>query len=64
MTLETTADIARLLGTAQSDSELKALVLEVTKEGRRAYGDDFTIRFDETNMSKNFRNRISIYIPT
>lgn len=58
----TTADIARFLEIAKNDFELKALIDEIRRQGKRVFSDGFSIRLDETIMSKNFRNRVFIRI--
>jgi hypothetical protein len=57
-----TAEIARFLEPAKNDFELKALIAEVKRQGKRVFGDGFNIRLDETIVSKNFRNRVFIRI--
>jgi len=56
----TTAEIARFLESAKNDFELKALIAQVRRQGKRVFGDGFNIRLDESIVSKNFRNRVFI----
>lgn len=56
----TTAEVARILESAKNEFELKALIAEIRRQGKRIFGDGFNIRLDETVMSKNFRNRVFI----
>ncbi|TDQ59125.1 hypothetical protein EV658_1093 [Phaeovulum veldkampii DSM 11550] len=56
----TTADITNYLKNARDDRELRIIVARLNREGKRALGQDFSIRFDETIMSKDFRNRVFV----
>lgn len=56
----TTAEITRLLESAKNDFELKAIIAEIRRQGKRVFGEGFNIRLDKTIVSKNFRNRVFI----
>ncbi|MBQ2262384.1 MAG: hypothetical protein II336_13555 [Loktanella sp.] len=47
---------------AKTDDELKDCIWEIGREGKRVFGNGFTIRVDETSMSKRM-NRVFVYVP-
>ena len=51
--------IANLL-TARDDNELQAIVSDLDRQGKQLYGEDFSLRFDRSNVSKQVRSRVSI----
>lgn len=63
MTAESTyPDIIGFLEPAKDDSELEVLIAEVRREGKRVFGDGFTIRVDGASVSRGL-NRVVLYVP-
>lgn len=61
-TRSTYPEIIEFLEPAKNDAELKNLLAEVRRQGKRVFGSGFTISLDEANMSKGL-NRVSLYVP-
>lgn len=57
------ADISNFLGKAKNVDELKASVALLNRSGKLTFGPGFSLRLDETNLSRNFRDRVFIKLP-
>jgi len=59
----TTTDVVRYLSAAKSDDEISEIVSEVNRQGKLLFGSFFSLTFDKSIMTKNFRGRVFIRIP-
>lgn len=59
----TTADVVRYLSAARNDDEISEIVREIDSKGKLIFGSVFSLRFDRSIFSKDFRRRVFINIP-
>ena len=54
------SDIANVLDKAKDHEELKGSVALLNRYGKLTFGPGFSLRLDESSMSRNFRDRVFV----
>lgn len=59
----TTCDLVRSISAARNDDEISKIVVEIDFRGKELFGSEFSLRFNRSVASKDFRRRLFLKLP-